>query len=152
MLLLFCLVTQWCPTLCDPVDCSPPVSSVHEILQARILEWVATSFFRASSWPKDQTQVSCIASGFFTIWATREAPQPSSFFLNTHFQKLNPLLFVFPCSNSFGRRGRKRASFAQMNQMNIFLTNNDSFFDLLFCNNFITIHLTYHGLYWWLSW
>ena len=136
----------------QPMDYSPPVSSVHEILQARILEWVATCFSRGSSPPRDRTQVSCIAGGFFTIRATREAQQPSSFFLNTRFQKLNPVLFVFPCSNSFGKRGRKQASFTQMIQMNIFLTNNDSSLDLLFCNNFITIHLTYHGFPWWPSW
>ena len=55
---------------CNPMDCSPPGSSVHGISQARVLEWVATSFSRGSSRPRDQTQVSCIASGFFTIWAT----------------------------------------------------------------------------------
>jgi len=49
------------------VDCSPPGSSVHGILQARILEWVALSFFGGSSRPRDQTRVSCIAGGFFTI-------------------------------------------------------------------------------------
>ena len=47
--------------LCDPMDCSPPGSSVHGILQARILEWVAISFSRGSSRPRDQTQVSHIA-------------------------------------------------------------------------------------------
>ena len=67
------LVAQWCPTLCDPMDCSPPGSSVHGILQARILEWVVISFSRGSSQPRDGTQVSCIAGRFFTIWATREA-------------------------------------------------------------------------------
>ena len=67
------LVTQLCPTLCNPVDCSPPGSSVHGILQARILEWVAISFSRGSSPPRDQTRVSCIAGRFFTIWAVREA-------------------------------------------------------------------------------
>ena len=67
------LVTQLCPTLCDPMDCSPPGSSVHGILQARILEWVAIPFSRGSSWPRDQTPVSYIAGRFFTIWATREA-------------------------------------------------------------------------------
>ena len=51
-------VTQSCPTLCDPVDCRPPGSSIHGILQARILEWVAISFSRGSSWPRDRTQVS----------------------------------------------------------------------------------------------
>ena len=67
------LVTQSCLTLCDPADCSPPGPSVHGILQVRIPEWVAMPFSRGSSWPKDRTQVSCIASRFFTIWATRKA-------------------------------------------------------------------------------
>ena len=55
------------------VDCSPSGSSVHGISQARILEWVAISFSRGSSQPRDRTQVSCTAGGFFTVWATREA-------------------------------------------------------------------------------
>ena len=66
------LVTQSCPTLCDPMDCSPPGSSVHEILQARILEWVAISFSRGSSQPRDWTRVCYTAGRFFTNWATRE--------------------------------------------------------------------------------
>ena len=66
-------VTQWCPTLCNPMDCSLPGSSVHGILQARILEWVALSCSRGSSQPRDRTWVSCIAGRRFTIWATREA-------------------------------------------------------------------------------
>ena len=60
---------ELCLTLCKAMDCSLPGSSVHGILQARILEWVATPFSRGSSWPRDQTHVfcySCIASGFFT--------------------------------------------------------------------------------------
>ena len=73
LLLGACLVAQSCPTLCDPMDCNPPGSSVHGILQSRILEWVVISFCRGSSQPKDQTQVSCIAGGFFTSWVTREA-------------------------------------------------------------------------------
>ena len=60
------LITQWCPTLCDPMDCSPPGSSVKGILQARILKWVAISFSRGSSWPRNWTQVSCIAGRLFT--------------------------------------------------------------------------------------
>ena len=51
---------QSCPTLWDPVDCCPPGSSVHGILQVRILEWVAISFTRGSSWPRDWTCNSCI--------------------------------------------------------------------------------------------
>ena len=65
-----CLFTQSCPTLCDRTVCSPPGSSVHGISQARVLEWVAIPFSRRSSPPRDQTQVSCIAGRFFTIWAT----------------------------------------------------------------------------------
>ena len=56
------LLVQSCLTLCNPMDCSPPGSTDHGILQARILWWVAISFFRGSSWPRDRTQVSCIAS------------------------------------------------------------------------------------------
>ena len=58
---------QSCPTFCDPMDCSPPGSSVHGILKARILEWVAIPFSRGSFQPKDQTWVSCIAGRLFTI-------------------------------------------------------------------------------------
>ena len=76
------LVTQLHPTLCDPMDCSLPGYSVHGILQARILEWVAISFSRGSSQPRDWSQVSFIAGGFFTVWATREAQ-----FKNRHSQK-----------------------------------------------------------------
>ena len=64
---------QLCSTLCDPMDCSPPGSSVHGILQARILEWVAMPFSRESSWPRGRTQISRIAGRFFTFWATRKA-------------------------------------------------------------------------------
>ena len=59
------LVAQSYLTLCSPMDRSPPGSSVHGIFQARILEWVAMSFSRESSWPRDQTQVSCVAGRFF---------------------------------------------------------------------------------------
>ena len=63
-------VAQPCPTLCDPMD-----SIVHEILQARILEWVAFPFSRGSSQPRDQAQASCIIGRFFTSWATREVQE-----------------------------------------------------------------------------
>ena len=61
-----CLVAKSCPTLWDTMDCRPPGSSVHGSSQARIMEWVAISFSRGSSQPRDQTPVSCIADGFFT--------------------------------------------------------------------------------------
>ena len=66
-------VAQSCLTLCDPMDWSPPGSSVHGILQARILEWGAISSSRGSSQPRDWTWVSYIAGRRFTLWATREA-------------------------------------------------------------------------------
>ena len=65
-------VTQFCLTLCNSMDCSPPGSSAHGILQARILEWVAISFSRGSSRPRDRTWVSCIIGRIFTLWAIRE--------------------------------------------------------------------------------
>ena len=67
------LVAQSCPTLCDLMDYSLPVSIVHGIFQAKILEWVATSFSRGSSWPRGRMWVSCSAGRFFTVWATKEA-------------------------------------------------------------------------------
>ena len=76
-----CLVTQSCPTLGDPMDCNPLGSSVHGILQARVLEWVAISSSRGSSQPRDRTQVSRIVGGFFAIWATREAQTSSGHLL-----------------------------------------------------------------------
>ena len=69
---LFWTLTALCTCLmgflCKPMDCSPPSSSVHGILQARLLEWVAIAFSRGSSWPRSPT------GRFFIIWATREAP------------------------------------------------------------------------------
>ena len=67
------LVTQLCLILCDPMDCSPPGFSVHGILQAKILEWVAIIFSRESSRPRDRTLVSCISGRFCTTWTIREA-------------------------------------------------------------------------------
>ena len=64
---------QSCPTLCDPVDCSLPSSSVHGILQARTLEWVAISFCRGSSLLRGWTRVSHIGGSRFNLWVTREA-------------------------------------------------------------------------------
>ena len=69
------LVAQFCPALCTSVDQGSPGSSFHGILQARTLEWIAIPCFRGSSWPRDRTRVACIASRFFTLWATREAQE-----------------------------------------------------------------------------
>ena len=65
--------SQSCPALCDPMDYSPSGSYFYGILQARIVEWVAMPSSRVSSQLRDRNRVSCIAGGFFTVWATREA-------------------------------------------------------------------------------
>ena len=74
-----CPQAQWSPTLCNPMDFSPPGSSVHGILQARILEWVVMPSSRGSSQPRDRACVSCIASGFFT---TEPPGKPNLFHSN----------------------------------------------------------------------
>ena len=74
------LVAQSCPTLCEP----RPVSSIHGILQARVLEWVAISFSRRSSPPRDQTWVSLIAGRRFTIWATGEQKTEWAIWISLH--------------------------------------------------------------------
>ena len=75
-------VAQSCPTFCDLMDCSPPGSSVHGILQAKILEWVAISFSRGPSQPRNWTCISCIASESFTA-----EPPGKSLESQTGFQK-----------------------------------------------------------------
>ena len=67
------LVSQSCLTLCNSMDCSLQGSFVYGILQARILEWVTIPFSRGSSQPRGQTQVSCMAGRFFTVWASSGA-------------------------------------------------------------------------------
>ena len=81
--------------LCDPMDGNPLGSSVHGILQARILKWVAISFSRGSSWPRGQTWVSCTAGRFLTIWATKETTICTKCY-SKYFININP-------SNSYSR-------------------------------------------------
>ena len=87
------LVAQSCPLLCDPMDCSPPGSCVHGILQARMLEWVAIPSSRGSSWPRDQTWLSCIADRSFTIWALT-IRDPGN--LGFYYQELNHIINSLP--------------------------------------------------------
>ena len=82
-------VTQSCPTLCDPMD-----YRVHGILQARILEWVAIPFSRGLSQPRDETQVSCIAGGFFLLAEPPRKPK------NTGMGSLSLLQEIFLTSES----------------------------------------------------
>ena len=72
---VLCLATRSCPTLCNPIDCSCQAPLSMGILQATTLEWVAISFSRGSSPPRDRTQVSCITGRFFTVQATRETQE-----------------------------------------------------------------------------
>ena len=71
-------VTQSCPTLCNPRDCSLPCFSVYGIFQARVLEWGAMSFSRGSSWPRDWIWVSRIVGRCFTLWVTRGSKEQES--------------------------------------------------------------------------
>ena len=99
---LICVVAVYSLSLVwlffDPVDCSPPGSSVHGILQARILEWVAISFSRASSWPRDGTHISCLAGWFFTTEPPRldkcKCPEATKLQLLFLLQS-SPLLLTF---------------------------------------------------------
>ena len=79
------VVFQSCLTLWDPMDFSPPGSSIHGILQARILEWVPISFSRGFSQPRDRTWVSRIAGRFFTIWA-----MPTGISLTKYLPEVHP--------------------------------------------------------------
>ena len=74
-----CLVIKSYLTLCDTMNCSLPSSSVHGISQARIMSWVAISFSRGSSWPRNRTWVSCIGRQILYIWASREAQKQMLF-------------------------------------------------------------------------
>ena len=109
------LVTLLCPTLCDPMDCSPPGSSAHGNLQARILERVAIPFFRRPSQPRDWTPFPCFAGRFFTVWAVKEPDHPIwpshnvflLFFKHSiwlsHFSLLSLGLRCFASSSSYSR-------------------------------------------------
>ena len=95
ILTAMCLVTQSCLTFSNPMDCSPPGSSVHGISQARLQEWVDFSSSRRFSQPRDRTQVSRIAGRFSTSWATWEAQEYWSG-SNTGVGSLSLLQRIFP--------------------------------------------------------
>ena len=100
-----CWIAQLCPALCNPMDCSLPGSSVYGILQARILEWVASSYSRGSSWPRNRTWVSCIsciADRFFTAETLGKphshSVRPFNIFLAA--QTFWPQSFFSPCPHN----------------------------------------------------
>ena len=96
-------VAQSCPTHCDPVDCSPPGSSVHGIFQARKMEWVAISSSRGSSRLRDQTCIVCVGrQRILYCWATWEAHRTLVSWFKNQFQAqvACPLTHPFhPCSS-----------------------------------------------------
>ena len=87
-----CSVAKLCPTPCGPMDCSPPGSSVHGISQARVLEWVAISFSRCSSWHRDRTHVSCIGRRILHHQATRPASPPITQYVFSRYRLELPFL------------------------------------------------------------
>ena len=89
------LVTQSFATLCDPMDCSPPGSSVHEALQARVLEWVAIPFSGGSSPPRDETQVSCVIDILYHL-SHQGSPKGHALVSNSH-----QTLWGFACFTPF---------------------------------------------------
>ena len=98
------LTAQSCPTLWDPVACSPPGSSVHGNFQARILEWVAISFSRGSSQPRDRTWDSLTTGRFFTVWATTGSESENHSVVSSFFSHhgLQPARLLCPW-NSAGK-------------------------------------------------
>ena len=82
-------MAQSCPTLCDPMDCSLPGSSVHGIFQAIVLEWIAISFSKGSCQPRDGTWVSRIVDRRFTIWTTREVNECESWTISQWMWELD---------------------------------------------------------------
>ena len=93
-------VSQSCPTLCDPMDCSLPRSSIHGIFQARVLEWIAISFSRGPSQTRDQTWIFCIVGRRFTIRATRGSPRQHIKKQRHHFANKGPSSQSYRLSSS----------------------------------------------------
>ena len=123
------LVAQSCPTLCDPMYCSPPGFSTHGILQARILEWVGIPFSKGSSWPRNRTKVSGIAGGFFTNWAIRETKNLTLV-----------VCFLLSLSESFQLLSRVRlfeTRWTAAHQASLSITNSQSLLKLMYIESVI---------------
>ena len=115
------------PTLCDPMDCSPPGSSVHGILQARILEWVAMPFSRESSPLRDWTLSPALAGGLSTAWATRETlPATNSTKLFTDREmKSEWCTCALECYPALNQNGIMPVTTAWMDRVNTILRKAD---------------------------
>ena len=116
-------VTQSGPTLCDPMGCSLPGSPVHGIFQARVLEWVAISFFRGSSRPRDQTWVSRIGGKRFTVGTTREVQdglrslEKDSYDRKFYYRQLSPFQSKSECplyTRDLGHKNQHEKSLLQV--------------------------------------
>ena len=90
---------------CDTMDGSRPGSSVHGIFQARILDWVAISFSRGSSWPKDQTYLSCIGRWILYHWATREAWLCHTHYHIIYYIILMDIIYLLPLTKAYAQKG-----------------------------------------------
>ena len=141
-----CSVTQLCLTPYDSMGCSPPGSSVHGILQTRILQWVAMPSSRGSSWPRDQTCISCIAGGFFAtcskFWATSHSKYSQERFNQPVFstvpmtQRENfflPSIRVPLVSISFHHLTASKKNKKSPQSCHLY---GNSFLTMLICNNF----------------
>ena len=116
------LVAQSCPTLCDPVDCSLPGSSVHGILQARLLEWIAIPFSRGSSQLRDWTWISNIAGRFFTIWATGKSVDSGQTWFIFHKTDPKAIFFVQALLLSWEMGSKKPPQFKRAGNFSTFRT------------------------------
>ena len=94
-----CSVSQWWPTLCDPMDCTLPGTSAHGILQARILGWVARPSSRGSSWSRDWTLISDVSCIGRQVLTTRTAWEAREFSRCVHFKILNLALYFLLCQS-----------------------------------------------------
>ena len=104
-----CVCAQLCSTFCNPMNCRPLGSTVHGIFQTRILEWVAISFSRGSSWPRDQTQGSCVSCiGRKILYQPYHLGSPINKVISPHWIFPAPqvptyaCVFTFPCKLPHG--------------------------------------------------
>ena len=145
------LVAQSCLTLCDPTDCNPPGSSVHEILRAGILEWAASPFSRRSSQPRDRTWISLSAGRFFTVWAAGEGP--SYWLANQHpyftglrmlWQVKLPLLDRAAQHDWWGRNNREMISWLRCSASLTVATSALCELDLYLAFSSFSLFLSFH--------
>ena len=122
-----CSVAQLCTTLCDPVDYSLPGSSFHGVFQARILEWVAISYSRESSWPRDWTQVFCISSLAGRFFTTAPPGKPTCIYTIYNIQYCTNRGKFFcnaiTCIHGYALRKKSLIISIIMNRARIFLIN-----------------------------